>query len=105
MLADATGSAGLDHLLDHVPSVETTGVFKPDPGVYRLVAERLALTAGQMAFVSSNPWDAFGAHAFGFQVFWINRTGQPDEYDPRQVATALTGLAALPRALGVTAPR
>ena len=100
MLADATRSAGLDQLLDLVLSVETVGVFKPAPSVYRLAEQRLGLTGGQIAFVSSNPWDAFGAHAFGFQVFWINRAAQPDEYGLRQVATELTDLAALPDAIG-----
>ena len=104
MLADATRSSGLEDLLDCVLSVETVGVFKPDPRVYRLAEERLALSGPQIAFVSSNPWDAFGAHAFGFQVFWINRSGQPDEYDLRRVATELTDLAALPRAIGAITP-
>jgi 2-haloacid dehalogenase len=104
MLADAARSSGLDHLLDHILSVETVGVFKPSPSVYRLAEERLGLAGRQIAFVSSNPWDAFGAHAFGFQVFWINRSGQPDEYGLRQAATELTSLAALPDALGVRGP-
>jgi len=99
MLADAVHSAGLNDLLDFVLSVETVGVFKPAPPVYRLAMEQLGLTAGQIAFVSSNPWDAFGAHAFGFQVFWVNRTNQPDEYGLREVATELSDLAALPGAL------
>jgi 2-haloacid dehalogenase len=99
MLTDAIRSSGLNDFLDFVLSVETIGVFKPSPRVYRLAEERLRLTGRQIAFVSSNPWDAFGAHAFGFQVFWINRTGQPDEYGLRQVVTELSDLAALPGAL------
>ncbi len=99
MLADATKSAGLDHLLDEILSIESVGVFKPDPRVYRLAGARFGLAGSQMAFVSSNPWDAFGAHAFGFQVFWVNRTGQPAEYGLRQFATELPDLASLPDAL------
>jgi 2-haloacid dehalogenase len=99
MLEDATRSSGLDHLLDHILSVETVGVFKPSPLVYRLAADRLGLAGGEMAFVSSNPWDAFGAHAFGSQVFWINRARQPIEYGLTDVATELPDLAALPGAL------
>ena len=99
MLADATRSAGLDQLLDFVLSVETAGVFKPAPPVYQLAEDRLGLPRGQIAFVSSNPWDAFGAHAFGFQVFWINRSSQPDEYGLNQAAVELTDLATLPGAL------
>jgi len=99
MLAEATASAGLDHLLDAVLSIEAAGVFKPDPIVYRLAEARFGVPAARMAFVSSNPWDAFGAHACGFQVFWINRTGQPSEYGLREVAVELADLAALPLAL------
>jgi 2-haloacid dehalogenase len=105
MLADAIRSAKLDHLLDDVLSVEAAGVFKPDPRVYRLAEDRFRLPASQMAFVSSNPWDAFGAHVFGFQVFWINRTGLPAEYGLRDVATELTDLTGLPAALGLTSTR
>jgi 2-haloacid dehalogenase len=101
MLADAVRSAGLEQLLDHTLSIETIGIFKPDPRVYRLAEDTLKLPASQMAFVSSNPWDAFGAYAFGFQVFWINRSGQPVEYGLDQVATKLTDLSALPDALGL----
>jgi 2-haloacid dehalogenase len=104
MLADAVKSANLHNLLDFILSVEEVGVFKPDQRVYQLARERLNLAASQVAFVSSNAWDAFGAHAFGFQVFWINRTGQPAEYGLRDTVTTLTSLDALPRALGVTSP-
>jgi 2-haloacid dehalogenase len=96
MLAEAARSAGLEPVLDAILSVESVGVFKPDPRVYRLPAERFGLAPSQMAFVSSNPWDAFGAHASGFKVFWVNRTGQPGEYGLRMVATELADLTALP---------
>ncbi len=80
MLADAVRSAGIAELLDDVLSVEAVRVFKPDPRVYRLVVDRFGLPAEAVGFFSSNPWDAFGALAFGFRVFWVNRTRQPDEY-------------------------
>ncbi|HET8997475.1 MAG TPA: haloacid dehalogenase type II [Acetobacteraceae bacterium] len=95
MLADGVQSAGIDGLLDDVLSAESAGVFKPDARVYRLATDRFGLQAGQMAFVSSNPWDAFGASAFGFQVFWVNRHKQPAEYDLHQRATELPDLSAL----------
>lgn len=101
MLTDAVRAAHIEPLLDAVLSVEPAGVFKPDPSVYRLATERIALPAEQMAFVSSNAWDAFGAHAFGFQVFWINRGSAPCEYDLATSATELRDLAALPDALGL----
>ena len=99
MLGDAVNSARLAPLLDAVLSVEDVGVFKPDSRVYSLMTQRFGVAPQQIAFVSSNAWDAQGAAAFGAQVFWCNRTGQPDEYGLRANATVITGLAALPRHL------
>ena len=99
MLADATRAAGIDTLLDHVLSIEAAGIYKPDPRVYRLAETALGFPAGQMAFVSSNPWDAFGAAAFGFRVFWVNRSGAPPEYGLAETATLCDGLRAVQAAL------
>jgi 2-haloacid dehalogenase len=99
MLAAAVGSAGLGGLLDAVLSVESVGVFKPDPRVYRLAEAHFGLKAAEMGFVSSNPWDAFGAAAHGFQVFWVNRSGQPAEYDLAGKVTEVRDLSGLTGAL------
>jgi 2-haloacid dehalogenase len=99
MLTDAVEAAGIAELLDDVLSVDAVGVYKPDPRVYTLATTRFGVSVGEIGFVSSNPWDAFGAHSFGFRVFWVNRTGQPDEYGLRGKAVELTGLAGLERAL------
>lgn len=99
MLAEGVAAAGLSGLLDDVLSVESVGVFKPDPRVYRLATQRFGADAARMVFVSSNPWDAFGAAAFGFEVFWVNRAGQPDEYALRGRVTELADLATLPEHL------
>ena len=82
MLASAVENAGLADPLDAVFSVEEVGTFKPDPAVYQLGVDRLGLPAGEMCFVSSNTWDAFAAKAFGYQVVWCNRFGQPPERIP-----------------------
>jgi 2-haloacid dehalogenase len=99
MLSDAVRSAGIAELLDDVLSVEAVGVYKPDPRVYRLAVKRFRLLPDAIGFVSSNPWDAFGASAFGFRVFWVNRSGQPDEYSLRGTVTELADLSALPDAI------
>lgn len=99
MLADAVRSAGIAALLDDVLSVESVGVFKPDPRVYRLVVDRFGLAAEEVGFYSSNPWDAFGALAFGFRVFWVNRSQQPDEYGLRGRVVELADLSTVPDAL------
>ena len=99
MLADAVRAAGLEGLLDAVLSVESVGVFKPDPRVYRLAEDRLGHPATAMGFVSSNAWDAFGARAAGFRVVWVNRSGQPDEYGLRGAVEELADLSGLPALL------
>lgn len=99
MLKDAVTHAGIDRTLDAVLSVETIGVFKPDPRVYRLATRHFGVPADRIAFVSSNPWDAFGALAFGFRVFWVNRSRLPSEYDLAQRATEIADLTVLPRVL------
>jgi 2-haloacid dehalogenase len=96
MLRDAVHAAGVRDLLDDVLTAESAGVFKPDPRVYRLATDRFGLNVADMAFISSNPWDAFGARCFGFRVFWVNRQGQPAEYGLEQTATVLHDLASLP---------
>lgn len=95
MLADAVRGAGIADLLDHVLSVESVGVFKPDPRVYRLVTDRFGVPPEAIDFYSSNPWDAFGALAFGFRVSWVNRLRQPDEYGLRGRVTELADLSAV----------
>jgi 2-haloacid dehalogenase len=99
MLDAAVGAAALAPLLDAVISVETLGTYKPDRRVYDLAAERLGLGLGQMAFVSSNAWDAQAAALAGFRVFWCNRAGAPAEYGLETAATVLRGLDELETAL------
>jgi 2-haloacid dehalogenase len=69
----------LDTVLDHVLSVDEVGIFKPDPRVYQLAVDRLQVASGRIGFVSSNGWDAAGAKAVGFTVFWVNRANAPVE--------------------------
>jgi 2-haloacid dehalogenase len=81
-----------------VLSVHPAKAFKPAPAVYRLAEEQLGVPRTLMGFVSSNGWDAAGAKAFGFQVFWINRGGAPVErlgVRPDETLKDLAGLAQL----------
>jgi 2-haloacid dehalogenase len=96
MLAAGIRAAGIESLLDAVLSVESVGVFKPDPRVYQLAVEKFGVAAGRIKFVSTNAWDAFGALRFGFGVIWVNRSGQPDEYGLRGHVTELHDLTGLP---------
>jgi len=99
MLRAAIGSAGLAGRLEAVLSVEEVGIYKPDPRVYQLAVDRLGVPAAQISFQSSNVWDAAGAAAFGFQVVWINRGGQPREYGWALRGREIATLEALPTLL------
>jgi 2-haloacid dehalogenase len=96
MLSAAAESAKLDHLLDAILSVEEVGIYKPHPSVYQLAVDRLRVPAPEIAFVSSNGWDAHGAKVFGFRVAWCNRTGQPLECLPGEPDVEIRTLAELP---------
>jgi 2-haloacid dehalogenase len=95
LLEAGLNSAGLRNRLDAVLSVASVEVFKPDRRVYELGRAWAAAPAGEIAFVSSNAWDAGGAAGFGFRTFWINRAEQPAEYDLPAKATVIRSLADL----------
>lgn len=99
MLEAAVAAGGLAPLLDAVLSVHPLRCFKPDARVYALATTRFGCAPGEVAFISSNAWDAYGAMRFGFQVFWVNRAAGPAEYGLDQTATIIPDLAALPLAL------
>jgi 2-haloacid dehalogenase len=99
MLASAVASGGLADLLGDVLSIEDVGIYKPHPRVYALAVDRLGAAAHEILFVSSNGWDAAGASAFGFQVAWCNRTGQPRERLPSPPDAVIRTLSELPALL------
>lgn len=96
MLSAAVGNAGIVDLLDEVLSVADVGVYKPHPSVYQLAVDRLQAAPAEICFVSSNGWDAFSAKAFGLNVVWCNRAGQPRERIPSQPDAEIATLSALP---------
>ncbi len=101
MLAEATQAAGRAPLLDAGLSVHPLRRYKPAREVYALATERFGCGAEQIAFVSGNAWDAFGAARFGFRVYWLNRTPQPEEYGlDSLVAARVATLAELPGRIG-----
>jgi 2-haloacid dehalogenase len=101
MLDAAVRSAALADTLDHVLSVEDVGIFKPDPRVYQLAADRLGVPPGEICFQSSNAWDAYAASHFGFRVVWVNRFDQPPERIPGAPDRQLGDLSQLPELLGL----
>jgi len=100
MLAAALAHAGIAPYFDAVLSVDEVRVYKPHPRVYQLAVDRLGVPPGAIAFQSSNGWDAYAASAFGMQVVWCNRHGQPPERLPGAPKVIIQSLAELPALVG-----
>ena len=98
MLAAAVEAAEIAGQLDAVLSVESVRRYKPWPEVYALATDALGLMPSEITFVSSNRWDVMGAASFGFQAYWVNRAGVPDEYQDFPPLQRIDNLMALPRA-------
>ena len=73
MLNALVKNTGLDRVLDATISIDEKRIFKPAPDAYTLIEEKLGARPNEVLFVSSNPWDACGAKAFGLNVAWIER--------------------------------
>jgi 2-haloacid dehalogenase len=73
MLEALVRNSGLDRVLDATISIDAKKIFKPSPDAYMLIEEKLGVKPAEVLFVSSNPWDACGAKAFGLNVAWIER--------------------------------
>jgi 2-haloacid dehalogenase len=73
MLNALVANSGLDRVLAATISVDAKKIFKPAPEAYSLIEETLGVPPDEVLFVSSNPWDACGAKAFGLNVAWIER--------------------------------
>jgi 2-haloacid dehalogenase len=73
MLTRLVKNSGLDRVLAATLSVDEHKVFKPSPQAYTLIEQKLGVKPANVMFVSSNPWDACGAKAFGLNVAWIER--------------------------------
>jgi 2-haloacid dehalogenase len=96
MLAAVVRNARLGDLLDHVLSVEEAGVYKPHARVYQLAVDRLAVPPQEIAFISSNGWDAWAASAFGMRAIWCNRQSQTRERLPGAPDREIHFLSELP---------
>ncbi|MCG8360060.1 MAG: haloacid dehalogenase type II [Kiloniellales bacterium] len=101
MLNAAVASAGIAELLDEVLSIESVGIYKPDPKVYQLAVDRLGVKAEEICFVSNNAWDSAAAAHFGFKVARLNRFGMPQERLPGDPVAEMKGLAELTALLGL----
>ncbi|WP_298941369.1 haloacid dehalogenase type II [uncultured Psychromonas sp.] len=80
-------NAGLNDYFSKVVSVEETGSFKPDPKVYRFVADLLEQPIGSLRLVATHDWDTHGAMSSGMLAAYIDRAGTP--YNPQYLKPAI----------------
>jgi 2-haloacid dehalogenase len=101
MLTDLFAAGGLTW--HGVLSGELVHAYKPDPSVYQLALDRLALDPQRTLMVAAHPWDLRAAVALGLRTAYIERAGEglPDPSDAFDLS--VPDLAALASRL-VTAP-
>jgi 2-haloacid dehalogenase len=95
MLTDLFAAGGLTWHC--VLSGEMVYAYKPDPAVYRLALDRLALDPRRTLMVAAHPWDLRAAAALGLRTAYIEREGEgaPEPSDAFDLtAPDLAGLAA-----------
>lgn len=85
MLNTLVRNTGLDKILDATISIDAVKIFKPSPKAYTLIETNLNVKPSEVLFVSSNPFDACGAKAFGLNVAWIERV------TPQAIASEFRG--------------
>lgn len=95
MLDAAVNSSGLGDYLDEVYSIETVGVYKPHMSVYQMTVDGLGVSPERTSFQSSNRWDAAAGTVFGYRTVWVNRAGNPAEYNDLPPARVVSDLNAL----------
>jgi 2-haloacid dehalogenase len=108
MLTDLFAAGGLTWHC--VLSGEMVHAYKPDPAVYRLALDRLALNPRRTLMIAAHPWDLRAAAAHGLRTVYIERAGEgaPDPSDTfdlsvPDLAALASRLLANPLA-GATAP-
>jgi 2-haloacid dehalogenase len=98
MLGALVRNSGLDRVLDATISIDSQKIFKPAPEAYSLIESTLGIAPSEVLFVSSNPWDACGAKAFGLNVAWIERV-TPEAMAQASAAGNLVGPLTMFKAL------
>jgi 2-haloacid dehalogenase len=78
-----------------VLSGEMVHAYKPDPAVYRLALDRLALDPGRTLMVAAHPWDLRAAAACGLRTACIQRAGEGEPASSDRFDLTVPDLAAL----------
>ncbi len=78
-----------------VLSGEMVHAYKPDPAVYRLALDRLALDPRRTLMIAAHPWDLRAAAACGLRTAYVQRAGEGAPEPSDTFDLTVPGLAAL----------
>jgi 2-haloacid dehalogenase len=93
MLTDLFSRAGLTW--HGVLSGEMVHAYKPDPAVYRLALDRLALDPRRTLMVAAHPWDLRAAAVLELRTAYIQRAGEGEPEPSDRFDLSVPDLAAL----------
>jgi len=66
-------SNNIQNYFDDIMSIESVGIYKPDPKVYEMPIKKYNCNPENICFMSSNTWDVSGGGVFGYSAVWVNR--------------------------------
>ena len=73
LLKGLVESNNIQNYIDDIMSIETVGIYKPDPKVYEMPIKKYGCKPENICFMSSNTWDVSGGGVFGYNAVWVNR--------------------------------
>ncbi len=95
MLDPVVANSDVSEYIDVSLSVDAVGIYKPAAKVYQLPCDYFDVNPQQIAFQSSNCWDAIGGAHFGYQVAWCNRYNQQLDRLPAKPHAEISDLTQL----------
>ena len=102
MLLPVVENSGFADYLDVCLSVDEVGIFKPTAQVYQMPCDHFNVKPEEIAFLSSNCWDAIGGAHYGYQVAWCNRYNQQLDQLPAKPRAEIKDLTELLPLLGIS---
>lgn len=82
MLQNGVLKTGIASQVDQLISVDTLGIYKPNPKVYQMALDHFSVPINDLVFFSSNQWDVSGASSFGLHSVWVNQYNETTEVLP-----------------------
>jgi len=95
LLKGLVESNNIQNYIDDIMSIETVGIYKPDPKVYEIPIKKYGCKPENICFMSSNTWDVSGGGIFGYNAVWVNRFNKVFDkldYKPQNIINNLNQL-------------